>query len=151
HSVPVGISMHDEIDTMKVVVGEESLLVASSSLQQIVRLPVLPQVPFMVPWARGLTRYENSLLPVVGLTQTSVAFDAADDAMGLVLHSGERRWVVLVDRLVGLQRARIIGGALFNHAGNAFPPEWLLDGATRDQELLPILNVGAMKDSIYGG
>lgn len=144
--------MQDEIDTMKVVVGEESLLVASASLQQIVRLPVLSQVPFMVPWARGLARYEKSLLPVVALT--SHAFPAgatSDDVLGLVLHSGEHRWVVLVDRLVGLQRARIIGGALFNHANNYFPPDWLLDGATKEQELLPILNVGAMKESLYGG
>lgn len=144
--------MHDEIDTMKVVVGEDSLLVASASLQQIVRLPVLSQVPFMVSWARGVARYEKSLLPVVALHPSALpSGGSGEDAMGLVLHSGERRWIVLVDRLVGLQRARIIGGALFNHANNHFPPDWLLDGATKEQELLPILNVGAMKESIYGG
>lgn len=136
---------------MRCLIGSEAMLVATSNLVQIVQFITLPQVPFLQPWARGLGLHDGELLPVVALArQTAAVRGSSSDSRGVVLQSGEHRWIVLVDRVVGLCRARIIGGSFFQSWNDAFPSEWLLDAATSENEVLPIINTSAMKGSIHG-
>lgn len=142
---------NSEVEAMKVMAGPEPVLVATSALVQLVQFSLLPQIPFLHPWAKGMGVYEGALLPVVALARHAAPVKGTqEDTKGAVLQSGHYRWILLVDRVVGLSKARIVGGSFFKAWAGAFPNEWLLDGATPEQEVFPIINAGAMKVSIYG-
>jgi chemotaxis signal transduction protein len=137
-----------DLEAMRVMVGPDPILVATSGVVQIIQFRLLPHVPFLQPWARGVGAYENTLLPAVAVGRSTAVVDG--ESKGLVLRSGDSRWILMVDRVVGLTRVRAVGGRFFQDWGGAFPGDWLLDGATPEQEVIPLINAGAMKVSIYG-
>lgn len=140
-----------EVEAMKVMIGSEPVLVATAALVQIVQFTLLPQLPFLQPWAKGVGPYDGALLPAVALErQGSATQGTRVEVKGLVLQSGHYRWILMIDVVVGLTKARIVGGSFFQSWNGVFPGEWLLDGATPEQEVFPIINSGAMKVSIYG-
>jgi hypothetical protein len=160
------------VEAVRVTVGNEQLLVPTGHLQTIVEYQLHAQIPFLHPWVRGVGLFDDNLYPVTRISrQGSVA--AADTAgrpansldiasalasrgfaleglrRGLLLHVDGVRFLLDIDGVVGFGRCRIIGASHFQSWAPHLPPDWLVDGATDDREVLPTVNAAAVKGVLH--
>jgi hypothetical protein len=118
-----------------------------------------------------ILRFEGALYPVTRIArQASFAAAAAArpasaqdiaDALavrgfaldgrrrGLLLYVDGTRFLLDIDGVVGFGRCRIIGASHFQGWAPHIPPDWLVDGATEDREVLPTVNAAAVKSVLH--
>jgi hypothetical protein len=140
------------VEAVRVRVGEDHLLVPTSSLQLIVEFDLYNQVPFTQPWICGLGLHAGVLYPVLQIGRQLVHLPTASGARrkGLLLDLEGLRCLLDTDAVVGFGRCRIVGASHFQGWSAALPPEFLIDGATAEREVLPTVNGAAIKAMLHG-
>ena len=145
-------SAGDEVDAVRVLVGGDHVLVPTRSLHLIVEFELHTRVPFTQPWICGLGLHAGSLYPVlqIGRLRHHADSHAPELRKGLLLNLDGLRCLLDVDAVVGFGRCRIVGASHFQGWSVSLPPDFLIEGATADRDLLPTVNGAAIKAMLHG-
>lgn len=143
--------MTDRLEVVLCLVDEERVAAPTRHLEQIIEFQLHRQAPGSAGWVGGLAVVDGAVLPSLTLAASPLTAqpDAAPrGARGLLFKIDGRRFVVEVQRVTGLAEARVVGASLFRTWRAHCPPTWLLDAATEEKEVVPLVNVSALSESL---
>ncbi|MET0552448.1 MAG: chemotaxis protein CheW [Vicinamibacteria bacterium] len=116
------------LDCIEAIVSGQRIAVPVRSVERLAELEVMGPVPLAHHWVGGLGRSEaDAVLTLALAAPTSVQPGVTRTTAALVLkeRSGDARWAIEVDRVLGFRQLAVRplqGGAA---RGFQCPPEWL--------------------------
>lgn len=126
--------------------GNNVLLVPLEEIHEIMRVPLLANIPGVKPWLRGMVTSHGELFPVTdlnGFVSGKVSIITHDSRI-LVIQTQEDTYGMLVDRVLGLQRMAFEDK--LKTAINPIPEfaPFIIGSFSNDHLELPIISCKAM-------
>jgi hypothetical protein len=142
----------DRLEVVLCLVDNELLAAPTRYLEQIIEYLVHPSAPCSSEWIGGTAVFGGAVLPSLSFASAGATVMRANEparlAKGLLFKVDKRRFVIEIERVTTLAQARVVGASLFRTWRAHCPTTWLVDAATSEKEVIPLLNVTAVADSL---